>query len=93
MYENTTGGAPASPASASASNVPSTGAPLRAAETIPCMISNFSAQSHVAEAAKHLKETDVPLTHGYARLVINRTIDELHAILNCLDDAVVAAKD
>jgi hypothetical protein len=47
----------------------------------------------VAEAAKHLKETDVPLTHGYARLVINRTIDELHAILNCLDDAVVAAKD
>jgi len=51
------------------------------------------AQSHVAEAAKHLKETDVPLTHGYARLVINRTIDELHAILNCLDDAVVAAKD
>ena len=77
MYENTTGGAPASPASASASNVPSTGAPLWAAETIPCMISNFSAQSHVAEAAKHPKEI----------------VEELHAILKGLDDAIVAAED
>jgi len=44
-------------------------------------------------AARKLKEIDVPLTHGFVRLIIGRNIDKWHAILNRLDDTVVVVED
>eukprot|EP00435_Cladocopium_sp_Y103_P052360 s28_g16.t1 len=87
----------------------SASAPLRAAGTDPMHQDDRSqvdpnaptdqrasiqeAKKHVAEAARRLQEINLPLTHGFARLVLNRAIDELHHIVNRLCEALDAAKE
>eukprot|EP00435_Cladocopium_sp_Y103_P062074 s582_g23.t1 len=44
-------------------------------------------------STRRLQEIDVPLTHGFARLVLNRTIDDMHRTVNRLYDALDAAKE
>jgi len=56
----------------------------------PCV---REAHCRLPGAARKLKEIDVPLTHGFVRLIIGRNIDKWHAILNRLDDTVVVVED
>ena len=55
----------------------------------PCI---REAHCRLPGAARKLKEIDVPLTHRFVCLIISRNIDKWPAILNRLDDTVVAVE-